>query len=185
MDAARRATSGSGGRRSSGRSRSSRISARSSASTCRPASTPTSAASRPTTTTSSVRAAAGPTRSTTPVFGGRPDVARRTGYRVDDHRLELFGLCPACLGAQRVALMPGAALLVSFGAFLSAFAGGYLALRAVRYVGIIIAIGAGIRIGAAFFDLIPEAVGATWAATRRRRCSGRRSASWPSTPSTS
>ena len=24
------------------------------------------------------------------------DVARRTGYRVDDHRLELFGLCPAC-----------------------------------------------------------------------------------------
>jgi Fur family ferric uptake transcriptional regulator len=25
------------------------------------------------------------------------DVARRTGYRVDDHRLELFGLCPACL----------------------------------------------------------------------------------------
>ena len=27
------------------------------------------------------------------------DVARRTGYRVDEHRLELFGLCPAC---QRV-----------------------------------------------------------------------------------
>ena len=54
--------------------------------------------------------------------------------------------------------MPGAALLVSLGAFLSAYAGGYLALRAVRYVGIIIAIGAGIRIGAAFFDLIPEAV---------------------------
>ena len=53
--------------------------------------------------------------------------------------------------------MPIAALLVSFGAFASAFAGGYLALRAVRYVGIIIAIGAGIRIGAAFFDLIPEA----------------------------
>ena len=25
------------------------------------------------------------------------DVARRTGYRVDDHRLELFGLCPPCL----------------------------------------------------------------------------------------
>jgi Fur family transcriptional regulator, ferric uptake regulator len=25
------------------------------------------------------------------------EVARRTGYRVDDHRLELFGLCPACL----------------------------------------------------------------------------------------
>jgi Fur family ferric uptake transcriptional regulator len=24
------------------------------------------------------------------------DVARRTGYRVDDHRLEMFGLCPAC-----------------------------------------------------------------------------------------
>ncbi len=26
------------------------------------------------------------------------DVARRTGYRIDDHRLELFGLCPACQG---------------------------------------------------------------------------------------
>lgn len=24
------------------------------------------------------------------------DIARRTGYRVDDHRLELFGLCPDC-----------------------------------------------------------------------------------------
>jgi ZIP family zinc transporter len=50
-----------------------------------------------------------------------------------------------------------AALAVSFAAFLSAFAGGWLALRAVRYVGVIIALGAGIRIGAAFFDLIPEA----------------------------
>ena len=28
------------------------------------------------------------------------DVARRTGYRVDDHRLELFGLCPACLAGD-------------------------------------------------------------------------------------
>ena len=24
------------------------------------------------------------------------DIALRTGYRIDDHRLELFGLCPAC-----------------------------------------------------------------------------------------
>jgi zinc transporter, ZIP family len=54
--------------------------------------------------------------------------------------------------------MPYAALLVSFGAFASAFLGGWMALRAVRYVGVIIAIGAGIRIGAAFFDLIPESV---------------------------
>ena len=23
----------------------------------------------------------------------------QTGYRVDEHRLELFGLCPACLAA--------------------------------------------------------------------------------------
>jgi ZIP family zinc transporter len=50
------------------------------------------------------------------------------------------------------------ALLVSAGAFLSAFGGGMLALRAVRQVGLIIALGAGIRIGAAFFDLIPEAI---------------------------
>lgn len=29
------------------------------------------------------------------------EVARRTGYRVDEHRLELFGLCPDCQrGAQ-------------------------------------------------------------------------------------
>jgi ZIP family zinc transporter len=51
-----------------------------------------------------------------------------------------------------------AAILVSAGAFLSALAGGALALRAVRHVGVIIAVGAGIRIGAAYFDLIPEAV---------------------------
>jgi Fur family ferric uptake transcriptional regulator len=25
------------------------------------------------------------------------EIARRTGYRVDEHRLELFGVCPACL----------------------------------------------------------------------------------------
>jgi Fur family ferric uptake transcriptional regulator len=24
------------------------------------------------------------------------DIARRTGYRIDEHRLELFGLCPDC-----------------------------------------------------------------------------------------
>jgi zinc transporter ZupT len=50
------------------------------------------------------------------------------------------------------------AILVSAGAFLSALAGGLVALRAVRSVGAIIAVGAGIRIGAAFFDLIPESV---------------------------
>ena len=27
-------------------------------------------------------------------------IARRTGYRVDEHRLELFGLCPACQASQ-------------------------------------------------------------------------------------
>ena len=54
--------------------------------------------------------------------------------------------------------MPVAAFVVSAAAFISAFLGGFLALRAVSHVGMIIAIGAGIRIGAAFFDLIPEAV---------------------------
>jgi Fe2+ or Zn2+ uptake regulation protein len=27
-------------------------------------------------------------------------VARQTGYRVDEHRFELFGLCPACLAGD-------------------------------------------------------------------------------------
>ncbi len=50
------------------------------------------------------------------------------------------------------------AVLISAGAFVSAFAGALVAMRAVRHVGVIIAAGAGIRIGAAYFDLIPEAV---------------------------
>lgn len=28
------------------------------------------------------------------------EIARHTGYRVDEHRLELFGLCAACLASQ-------------------------------------------------------------------------------------
>ncbi len=27
-------------------------------------------------------------------------IGRRTGYRIDTHRLELFGLCPACVALQ-------------------------------------------------------------------------------------
>jgi Fe2+ or Zn2+ uptake regulation protein len=27
------------------------------------------------------------------------DIERRTGYRIDDHRLELFGRCPSCRAA--------------------------------------------------------------------------------------
>jgi zinc transporter ZupT len=54
--------------------------------------------------------------------------------------------------------MPLAAFLVSAGAFLSALVGGVVAMRAIRSVAAIIAVGAGIRIGAAFFDLIPESV---------------------------
>lgn len=50
------------------------------------------------------------------------------------------------------------AVLISFGALASAAVGGVLAMRAIRHVGLIIAAGAGIRIGAAYFDLIPESV---------------------------
>lgn len=53
--------------------------------------------------------------------------------------------------------MPMTAVLVSAAAFIAAFLGGMMAIRAVNQVGMIIAVGAGIRIGAAFFDLIPEA----------------------------
>jgi Fur family transcriptional regulator, ferric uptake regulator len=28
------------------------------------------------------------------------EVTRQTGYRIDEHRLELFGLCPACLAER-------------------------------------------------------------------------------------
>ena len=28
-------------------------------------------------------------------------IARRTGFRIDSHRLELFGLCPACVDAVK------------------------------------------------------------------------------------
>ncbi|HEU5288789.1 MAG TPA: ZIP family metal transporter [Candidatus Limnocylindria bacterium] len=40
--------------------------------------------------------------------------------------------------------------------FLSTLAGGIVALRATTHVGLVIALGAGVRIGAAFFDLAPE-----------------------------
>ena len=57
----------------------------------------TSAASGPTTITSCARGCG----RTDPIADAGlravvEDVARRTGYRVDDHRLEMFGLCPAC-----------------------------------------------------------------------------------------
>jgi ZIP family zinc transporter len=53
-----------------------------------------------------------------------------------------------------------APLLVAMSAasILSALTGGVMALRLVRQVGYVIAVGAGIRIGAAFFDLLPESV---------------------------
>ena len=43
------------------------------------------------------------------------DVARRTGYRVDDHRLELFGAVPGLPARSGDRLMPLAALAVSLG----------------------------------------------------------------------
>ena len=45
---------------------------------------------------------------------------------------------------------------VVFATFLSTMAGGLIALRTVRHLGVILALGAGVRIGAAFFDLAPE-----------------------------
>jgi ZIP family zinc transporter len=54
--------------------------------------------------------------------------------------------------------MPPLLIAMSATAILSALSGGVLALRLVRQVGYVIAIGAGIRIGAAFFDLLPESV---------------------------
>ena len=54
--------------------------------------------------------------------------------------------------------MPPLLIAMSATAVLSALTGGVMALRLVRQVGYVIAIGAGIRIGAAFFDLLPESV---------------------------
>ncbi len=47
-------------------------------------------------------------------------------------------------------------LLTAILTFVSTLAGGFVALRATTHVGMIIALGAGVRIGAAFFDLAPE-----------------------------
>jgi zinc transporter ZupT len=47
---------------------------------------------------------------------------------------------------------------ISLGAVASTMSGSFLALRVAGHVGVVIAAGAGIRIGAAFFDLVPEAV---------------------------
>jgi len=46
--------------------------------------------------------------------------------------------------------------LVAFTTFLSTMAGGIVALRTTTHIGMVIALGAGVRIGAAFFDLAPE-----------------------------
>ena len=37
------------------------------------------------------------------IDGVTRSIARRTGYRIDSHRLDLFGLCPACAGAADLA----------------------------------------------------------------------------------
>jgi Fe2+ or Zn2+ uptake regulation protein len=34
------------------------------------------------------------------------EISRRTGYRVDTHRLELFGLCPVCQAADHTTRTP-------------------------------------------------------------------------------
>lgn len=47
-------------------------------------------------------------------------------------------------------------VLIAFTTFLSTMAGGAVALRTTAHIGIVIALGAGVRIGAAFFDLAPE-----------------------------
>ena len=46
--------------------------------------------------------------------------------------------------------------LVALSTFVSTMLGGFVALRATTHVGMIIALGAGVRIGAAFFDVAPE-----------------------------
>ncbi|MBI3522612.1 MAG: ZIP family metal transporter [Chloroflexi bacterium] len=46
--------------------------------------------------------------------------------------------------------------LVALATFLSTMLGGLAALRATKHLGVLIALGAGVRIGAAFFDLAPE-----------------------------
>ena len=47
-------------------------------------------------------------------------------------------------------------LLTAVATFVSTMAGGLVALRTTTHIGVVIALGAGVRIGAAFFDLAPE-----------------------------
>lgn len=51
-------------------------------------------------------------------------------------------------------------LLLTSLAALSTFFGGWLALRARRYIHLLLAFGAGVLLGATFFDLLPEAIDA-------------------------
>ncbi len=54
---------------------------------------------------------------------------------------------------MNIALVVG---VVAFSTFLATMAGGIFALRTTTHIGVVIALGAGVRIGAAFFDLAPE-----------------------------
>ena len=135
-----------------------RARARSSGSTCRAASTPTSAARRPITTTSSARAAAARRRSRTP---GCARWSARSRAGPGSASTSTASSCSACARPARPRRPAddarGARSSRSAPSSRPSPAAGWR-IRAVRYVGIVIAVGAGIRIGAAFFDLIPEAI---------------------------
>ncbi len=52
--------------------------------------------------------------------------------------------------------VPVIVAVIAFITFLATLAGGVFALRTTTHIGVVIALGAGVRIGAAFFDLAPE-----------------------------
>src|ERR1700747_2682820 len=52
------------------------------------------------------------------------------------------------------------AIILTVLAALSTLSGGWLALRARKHVHLLLGFGAGVLLGATFFDLLPEAIGA-------------------------
>src|SRR3954470_14273910 len=81
---------------------------------------------------------------------------RASGARARIHGARAWPRDPGPLRRVRVVTSGLFVPIVAALTFLSTMIGGLVALRTTTHIGIVIALGAGVRIGAAFFDLAPE-----------------------------